>query len=582
MKKLIGILGSISLVATSSAVLVSCKSKVERFSTPSINRDLIKKIIAGISGNSDYSNALDLGQYYKDSDLLDKAVQIINDLLGLKNSFDKTRTLLQNLSTPDSHISNYDDNNDGIEKYKKSYDSVARNVAENKLFNEYTKSIQNDEPLDYHQSDGVLYNFNVTTEIPAGSITVYDNDGKETKNAEAIPEGSKVLFGDEQKPWEIFSENLDKSSKSGDHLPSVKDLTQEYDKGKHNFWITDAKGNKLSISSTTAVSLRFQDYFENKLINDMNETKMVMSNIFQFYRVADGNLYLNSLSPLFSTSQEWNDNNVSDAWKTNFKMVWTFQYDKTKDSDVRTALNANEIFNKISDTGLSDYTLKNDKNISNIVDALKKASDIKEINDKSAYDPYFGISGFQGYTFEKDSITYGENTLSDKYKSQVSAYNKKGAGIIYNNANQFGFDDEKDDTKCNLVIVLPIYLANILEPNKNNENEFGIRDAADKKIAINLATGKSSDQNNPNPLLTIWNNAVNSKLHSKDVTDLTTDKKTSLINQMISMLASNASIQSNAKTQIYSKYLNEKDIYYSGLWDKIGTYIHKRDDDEDM
>jgi hypothetical protein len=39
--------------------------------------------------------------------------------------------------------------------------------------------------------------------------------------------------------------------------------------------------------------------------------------------------------------------------------------------------------------------------------------------------------------------------------------------------------------------------------------------------------------------------------------------------------------QETAKKVIYSKYLDEDDIYYAGLYDQIGKYISKSDSEDE-
>ncbi|WP_339020531.1 hypothetical protein [Spiroplasma endosymbiont of Atherix ibis] len=576
MKKLLGILSAVSLTVASPSLVAACGSK-ERIKSPKLNRELAKQLLVSISGNKDLAN-IDFGSMFTDAEIESVVINMVNELLSLQYSFDSTNSMYDKLSFKEK----YNSDSNGIEEaFKNKYNLESRTIAENKLFEEYTKSIKGDR-LDYWsvqnnyslniQKDTTVKSFNGTEDINVSSKNkyIYFNSG----NA-----------ANKDKIWRFTNENLKNKAA---HLPELRDLTSEYSGIKEEiFGVLDKNDKYHKISSKTALYLRFQEYFKSKILEELNEnlltTAYLKSTMFDIKESKDKGKspYINS-SSVFAKTQTLSDSS-SESWKTNVKMVWTMRFDITEPSKIDQVNKALREKSDIIDP--SSGALLSGKSISEIYKLASETANVLPnpvIDNKSGYDSYFGWSGYQGLTIYNGDSSLGDSPISGKaYEANVKSWTK-GAGIVKNGSN-FLTVDSSNSNYADLVLVLPVYMIELLGGSNPTNSTYEIigKSQEDKKAMI-----FSNTIGNDNVYTDRWNNNNNRDLHSKDIQELIDNEntgkqaQTALLNQIMYGISKDSTSSDLGKTIIYSKYLDKDEVYYAGLWNKIGSYI-KNENDKD-
>ncbi|WP_338984685.1 lipoprotein [Spiroplasma endosymbiont of Diplazon laetatorius] len=580
MKKLLGMLGAVSLTVASPSLVVACGTN-QRITSPKLNKDLAKQLLVSISGNKDLAN-IDFGSMFTDAEIESVIVNMVNELLSLQYSFDSTNAMYEKLGFKNKYTSNTET---GIEDaFKQRYSLESRTVAENKLFEEYTKSIKGDR-LDYWSVQN-NYSLNIKKDT-----TVKSFDGKE--DIKVSKKYSSIYFGGTgaSNIWRFTNELANNKNAN---LPEITDLTKEYSgEKKANFYVQVGENDFKEISSKTALYLRFQDYFNSKLLEDINENLLtsayLKTNMFDIKKSKDENKgdspYINPSSAIFNKTQTLND---KDAWKTNVKMVWTMRFDNT-DPKVEVAVSdaIRELNTKIdSATGAFKFDDNGKGNtVSDVMDSItqKVSGKATIVNDtKAGYDSYFGLKGYQGLTIYNGDTSLGDSPISGKaYEANIKAWNK-GAGIVKSDRG-FLTKDAEDSNYADLVFVLPIYMIELLG-GSDTTSTYKVKgktvegkEPETKEMIFSNTTGDD------NIYIDRWNSIKNKELHTEDVKTLA-KKPTSqeaLLNEIMYAVSKDTSSSDLAKTVIYSKYLDKDEVYYAGLWDKIGTYIKSEDDKDD-
>ncbi|QHX36889.1 lipoprotein [Spiroplasma sp. BIUS-1] len=594
MKRLLGILSAFSLTVATPSLVVACGTG-SRITNPKLNIDLAKQILVSISGNPDLAN-IDFGSMFTDEQIESVLVNMINELLSLQYSFDSTNSTLNKLGF-DQYTT---DNDKKIEKsFKDKYSLESRTIAENKLFEEYTKSI-NSTKLDYWSVNN-NYNLNIQKDT-----VVKDFSGKEEITVSKDDDHKYIYLSENGNPtkndiWRFTDEvGIPSDVTNDDRLPTIQQLTSEFNSNKSPFYVKVGDGFK-NISSKTALYLRFQDYFETKILEDINEnlltTAYLKSTMFDIKQSGDNKKspYINPSSAMFSKTQTLNEPSINEKWKTNVKMVWTIRFETNSESEIT------NINKAISGSGIVDNSsgaLKDKKSLSEIYEIFKKSNITPITDNKTGYDSYFGLSGYQGLTIYNGENAVGESPIAGKaYESNVKKWNDTAGIVKYSSAN-FLTEDPEDTNYSDLVLVLPVYMIELLggsgkiEPANSSElNDEVSTDPTytikGKTVDNKLQESKikfSNTISNDNVYSERWNNNKNNQsLHSIDVQKLAMDsvKQEALLNEIMYGLSKDSSSTDLAKTIIYSKYLDKDQVYYAGLWDKIGTYIKSEDDKDD-
>jgi hypothetical protein len=209
-------------------------------------------------------------------------------------------------------------------------------------------------------------------------------------------------------------------------------------------------------------------------------------------------------------------------------------------------------------------------------------------------DPYFGLTGYKGVVVSQDGTTIGDNPISGAaYESAVNATSnlQNRGGITIQNANIWYYQNADNKDNVDFVITLPIFIMQLLGVNKalspDNDvtaNIYSIKGAdatSDPKDQKEISFKRSSSSSDADSYTNLWD--LNDDYNSKDVDVIASDpvKQESLFQQIQYLVSQDSNGQETAKKVIYSKYLDEDDIYYAGLYDQIGKYISKSDSEDE-
>jgi hypothetical protein len=581
MKKLLSLLGSISLIASTSGVAVSCGASNTRIATPTLNGDRARKLIAKLADSSDFG--FTFGDLFSDIDITTTIVNEINRFVSINYNFATTNNTLGTLG-----LQKYGLTDGGNKAFETRFDNIIRTVAEDSLFNEYSKTIVNGPSPSFEMTlSKQLYSLN-----PIATTEVQDTEG----NTYSVAKGTKIKFGDGDaaKNWEVLGEDEDKVLATS--TPTIKDLTQEFtDGGTSPFKIAafdkDGESKDITITSKTALELRFQDYFNNKKMYDAmtNALTMVYNQSTMWRTSADG-AYFDITNPVFSKTGSW----TTSDFHTNVKMVWTYTVPKTAADAVQAALKGTDKDKALDADG--KFTANGITNLSGLVDAIKKVAGTDTNKDTTdGNDPYFGLTGYKGVVVSQDGTTIGDNPISGAaYESAVNATDnlKNSGGITVQDSNSWYFQNADNKNNVDFVITLPIFILQLLGVDKavspKNDDEKakiysikGANVANDETDQKAISFDRSSSSQSSDSYTTLWKR--NNKYKSEDVNTLASDpvKQESLFQQIQYLVSQDSNGQETAKKVIYSKYLDEDDIYYAGLYDQIGKYISKSDSEDE-
>ncbi|ASP27982.1 hypothetical protein SCORR_v1c02070 [Spiroplasma corruscae] len=607
MKKLIGWLTALSIIGSSSSMVVSCNKDNSwdvRPDKPKLDSNLAKKLLASISGDSSLAD-IDFGSFFSSDDATKIVVNMINELISRQYSFDSKNKQISDLGWSSKY--GKEDNGSIEQSFRDLYSEDTRSIAEDNLFLEYTKALSSNENYDFNIQAKYLYDLNLVSKTSVKLLN--DNDGKLSgKTAELDPSNvndKAIYFKKNGKGksllWKYSGEIVpgitDKDEDiQTSNLPTINDLTAEYSKieeeDKTKFYVD--KDCTKRVSAKTALFIRFQQYFESKLLEDINTNLLTKSfldaNMFKIKSegtsesgVKNG-VYLNTASPIFSKTQSWS-NNTNEKLKTNVKMVWTVKYDNTKkdldlESEIKTKLK------KFINPANGEMLSPSETSITDILEILSKLGEQSKeetptnpynpvIDDSNSYDPYFGQGGFKGFTIYNNDSSIGDSPISGaNYESAVKSWNN-GPGIILKSPEKYSFTDKDNGNYEEIVVVLPVYMIELLGGSGANIYQIKGKDQADT-IDINL--GKSVS--NKTEFKDIWDRPINEKLHTKDIQDLIADssKRDSMLNQLKYLVSNDSTSSELAKTSLYSLYLDKDLVYYAGLYNEIGKYIKNEDD----
>ncbi|WP_338984039.1 lipoprotein [Spiroplasma endosymbiont of Othius punctulatus] len=569
MKKLLAILAVSTLTVTSASLLVSCTTGLQRQDKLQYDFDTLRKIIFEITGEDIKMN---LGDYLSESEVNEVIQSTLDSTLGLQSAFEDTNSNLKLLKTSDDDkvFVEYEKAADFKDA---SYDLQANSIAQKKLFKEYTTSLSNNESFDFQKlMDG--FGLNVINDI-----SVKDFSG----NPIDVKSGDQVWFKnetDEEVLW-ITSVEIPNGSEVESNIPTIQTLTKEFevDNRGAQFVIKSEDGAKRGeVSAQTALSLRFQDYFENQLKADIVSDVMVMSHMnTNMFRFRGTDAYID---PTNSFTKKLQDFNNSSEWKTNVRMVWTIKYKK-----FATAADNDKFWNEIN---TQNQELKNKENPATILEAVNKLNSLitpeNLILDDSSYDSYFGLSGYQGIKFDG----FGEDPTSGKSWADKVNSQQDGPKIISNTSTQPGFDVENPNYN-EIAVVLPVYFIELMAGAKSKP-EVGYADATSVYSlsdgagnSKNIKLGRAGQTGDKEDILSTWSNKhVNTK-GSTDVRATLSENsnRDNFINELLYMACTDATFVDAAKRDIYSRYLDKEQIYYSGIWDMVKKYIDD-EEDEDM
>ena len=571
MKRLLSILGTISILASTSSAVVACKNdKFERFDTPAIADEIKKWIIAEINGNADYVQ-YSFNQIFNSADLKTLAIRLLDSNISkfYYSAEEATRARYTGVTIDTSQPDNI---------IARQIINFVKQVALDKLYTEYLAGISNNSPLEYKMaSQGYAPDYQTDNWFVLGVKSYfYDKAGS--------GRGSDFPLADYAKSRAELEKDAGYKFKIDQKL---------YQSSYDDF-------NKLSEDAKkVALKVRFNDYYNHveipSVVDQILATTYLHQNQIRKYGTGnDSHLYINKNGALFNNIQSWEDNPSSrTTWKSYIKMVWEVKMSKTK-------LEKKFPYSKIKT--INDAANGTDKKA--IIDLLQKdfavdpASPDTTNQIKDGIDPIFNVPGFKGFVgFKKsDNSIFTTINNADLYKNNLG--NVLTAGIMRANngptdqASTYEFVDA-NKRNASLVFVLPIYTIDLMNNMTLNYQNKQITDANKLEMKFYGSGGQPTDLNanwlvqglsvkwlyNSDGYLGSYDN-TGTPLYNPDGSPTSVNNyKGNILKWIEYTMAQNTDLQKSGKTRLYSLAFNNdpKNIYSQTLYDAIGTYIISRD-----
>ncbi|APE75697.1 lipoprotein [Spiroplasma citri] len=566
MKKILSILGAMSILSSTGTSIYACTKKdFERFTDPAIVDEVKRWIIAQINSENE-SNVVK----YSFNDIFTKA--------ALKEM--TTRLLDTNISkffyaSEEATRARYTgvtiDVNQPDSLLIKQFINFVEQVALDNLSTKYSTGISNSTPLE-------------TTIAGQGYAPDYQSEGWYVG-------GSQSYF------W--------KGTGKPNYMQSRKE------QGEANFEIKSksAGANYTDFNAMSeddkkaALKTRFKDYYTHVEIPAVIDKIITATYLHQneIKRYGSGNnssIYLNRNSALFNALQSWDT--ISGArWKSYIKMVWELKLDKE------------ELDKLFADKGPLANVEKLNSDLTNNQDILMKI--LKEMFNakkdnifnnmiKDGIDPIFGISGFKGFVgIDKnknpnDIFTTLNN--ADSYKQKV--IDTATPGIIKSGEGTDPSSYQFLDTNKrygSFVLTLPIYAVDLMKnmninyknDNKNNK-ELSLTWYGSGGTPTDLDQAWLAQQggikrslswlyNKKGYLGTYDENGQPLYNDNGTPVDITKNIKGQILKWIEYTFAKQQNLQTAAKTRLYSLVFanNPENVYSQTLYDAIGSYIIKED-----
>lgn len=566
MKKILSILGAMSILSSTGTSLYACAKKdFERFTDPAIADEVKRWIIAQINSENE-SNVVK----YSFNDIFTKA--------ALKEM--ATRLLDTNISkffyaSEEATRARYTgvtiDVNQPDSLLIKQFINFVEQVALDNLSTKYSTGISNSTPLE-------------TTIAGQGYAPDYQSEGWYVG-------GTQSYF------W--------KGTGKPNYMQSRKE------QGESNFEIKSksAGANYTDFNAMSeddkkaALKTRFKDYYTHvevpAVIDKIITATYLHQNEIKRYGSGDNSsIYLNRNSALFNALQSWDT--ISGArWKSYIKMVWELKLDKE---------GLDKLFadkGPLANVEKLNSDLTNNQDI--LMKILKEMFNAKKDNIfnnmiKDGIDPIFGISGFKGFVgIDKnknpnDIFTTLNN--ADAYKQKVidtatPGIIKSGEGT---DPSSYQFLDTNKRYES-VVLTLPIYAVDLMKnmninyknDNKNNK-ELSLTWYGSGGTPTDLDQAWLAQQggikrslswlyNKKGYLGTYDENGQPLYNDNGTPVDITKNIKGQILKWIEYTFAQQQNLQTAAKTRLYSLAFanNPENVYSQTLYDAIGSYIIKED-----
>lgn len=566
MKKILSILGAMSILSSTGTSLYACAKKdFERFTDPAIADEVKRWIIAQINSENE-SNVVK----YSFNDIFTKAAlkEMATRLLdtNISNFFyaseEATRArytgVTIDVNQPDSLLI-------------KQFINFVEQVALDNLSTKYSTGISNSTPLE-------------TTIAGQGYAPDYQSEGWYVG-------GTQSYF------W--------KGTGKPNYMQSRKE------QGESNFEIKSksAGANYTDFNAMSeddkkaALKTRFKDYYTHvevpAVIDKIITATYLHQNEIKRYGSGDNSsIYLNRNSALFNALQSWDT--ISGArWKSYIKMVWELKLDKE---------GLDKLFadkGPLANVEKLNSDLTNNQDI--LMKILKEMFNAKKDNIfnnmiKDGIDPIFGISGFKGFVgIDKnknpnDIFTTLNN--ADAYKQKV--IDTATPGIIKSGEGTDPSSYQFLDTNKrygSVVLTLPIYAVDLMKnmninyknDNKNNK-ELSLTWYGSGGTPTDLDQAWLAQQggikrslswlyNKKGYLGTYDENGQPLYNDNGTPVDITKNIKGQILKWIEYTFAQQQNLQTAAKTRLYSLAFanNPENVYSQTLYDAIGSYIIKED-----
>ncbi|AVN62289.1 hypothetical protein CG001_01330 [Mesoplasma coleopterae] len=469
MKKLLAILAAVGLTATTSSVVISCTTTVDRFGKLNFSDKEIYKTFILKMKDSGFISVSQAEKFLKISD-----TEIIADVLKI---------LDKKIAEEEYKATNKNITSTLKLKEKESTENITSNLlndlATNKFFSEYTaKIISNSEGLvdDAQYSNNHSLNpFNLFKDDEKIRYSIYYKNENASDNSLTrwqIP----GEFGEQE--WNTPSiDTLNKTNnfyiigstnkvKIND-LPKTKKVLNKdthIDQVNEPFLVAKSESEN-GFSGNEIMKYRFQSYINAKIIPDLYTQLISLAYL-------DSNLYstnltttnytrsfarLNTSNKLVSSVQ---NSLTSETKSSNVKLIWSFKAKVSTDATswVKTYKEAlgdpNSSGNIILDAD-SINTLK--ENFSSSVENPK----LENVNKLGA-DPFLGLAGYNGIAKNNETgIEAISGSLSISTDAQTAAKSIDRPTILTGPKDQGFAVGENGESE--IVLVLPIYLNDIYD-----------------------------------------------------------------------------------------------------------------------
>ncbi|PPE06423.1 lipoprotein [Mesoplasma corruscae] len=470
MKKLLLILGAAGLTASTSAIVVSCKTSVIRwdkikFSDENIYKNLIIKLKqGGIITKSQADEFFAISDSERTSDI----VKLINKSI-----------------TDYEYEANYNKQND-IFKIKQdettSSDNILDNLSSTIIYNTYTSKLIKD-------SNGYDEEFAKNRSLNPNKIVKNDED---YKYAIYYKESSKENSDNEWLRWQFRGEF---GQNEAHQTPSLTLLTNSDNETNKNFIIVGSKkiqgvetasldqlpkvalGEEIPENTDTfkidaefsgfdILKYRFQNYISSEIKTTLYDqligmaylNESIISTNWTNLNYVNTNARLNTSNKLVNSFQ----NRLNESQESNIKMIWSIQH---KDTDENIAKWIAKIKQEIGDTTENGNIRLQNYSLPDLKELIEKGPEGTEnVSDwnivEEGYDNFFGIKGYNGIVRNTESsveaITSQELKISSD--AQTAAKSITSPTILINNGA--GFKVGEAGAK-EIVLVLPLYLNDI-------------------------------------------------------------------------------------------------------------------------
>ncbi|ATZ17120.1 hypothetical protein ELUMI_v1c03950 [Williamsoniiplasma luminosum] len=510
MKKILALLSSIGLLATTSLTVVACtNNEVKRFDTPTLEEKLRDQMIMELLQDPEFGSITN-GKYFNSIDFKDVVLKMVQETTSkLANNHYNEQWSKSLKSKPISKDESFQQTKDRLSK-----------IAQNEFYIQYTTRLLADSKVSL---DSELSGSTDNLFLLNPQDLIKTKDEIDPNDDYYIYYNSAPGVKDKWYRWNFYGENKN----AQDSIPSIEQLetsqfvitndgteaviNADIVKDKDRFYI-DAQGKQINpkngiyskdkdgqtvfvMNGKTALEYRFQQYFNAKiktttfqnlltstfLANDTFTTKYTEPTKISDLIELNQDLYYKSSSDLLKYVQSWNKN---DGYKSNLKMVWSATFD-TKEK-------AQEAYGRVESLLNSDGSF-----IDSNKHALKEAYELIKADNKTniGTDPFLGMKGFNGFVQnDGDSVKSVDGTfaLADSTKTLIAKANSPA--IFANNGQGY---ESKQVGKFDIALVLPIYAVDLFS-DKDKTFDYGQSTTLYKAWGVDELWTSLDDANNKN------------------------------------------------------------------------------------
>ncbi|AGM25537.1 lipoprotein [Spiroplasma chrysopicola] len=554
MKKLLSLLGSITLISATATNVIACNSnKNDRFTKPAINDEIKRWILAQIDSDNESNKVkYSFNDIFTKAELKTAAVRLINTVISkfFYGAEESSRARFTSVSLP---------NDSPNSQSAQQLVNFVEQVATDNLYTSYLNSIEKADPLEIQIArDGYSVDYQTSGWYVAGVKSYFWKDGATGLDYTK----SRIDLGEEN------------------FILDSKTLGTTY----KDFEDKDVNVQKQMLR------VRFKDYFNHVLVPKVLDNILTATYLHQNQLRTNGqtSIYLNKNGTLFNAIQSW----TGSTWNTYAKMAWELKLPIDKLNALFASGGPFENPSQFNATFRTDSTLLQTK--------VKNAFSTADSEIREGIDPIFGINNFKGFIGMKK--TSGAPTAGDIFTTHtgIDAYKDKlvdptAVGLLKSGEGQSTSSYQFIDSNKrygSVVIVLPIYAIDLM---KNTSLNYSEKAETSHNVDLNWYAGNSPIEDLDQEWLQqqksiVWlydqigylgthtENGI--AIYNEDgslIEDSVEIQKAKLLKWLEYTFATRDDLQTAAKTKLYSNAFanNPDNIYSQSLYDEIGSYIQK-------